>query len=511
MDATVSGSLRAALIVFGVLAGVSAGGLALFTIGERYAVITAAVIAISATIIAFTAPILLGRIILAVLILAFAGTMLTGAYGAIQILAALAGNQDGPVDQPNPDVLAAAELKLDQSSDETTFQVMLNESELNAVLLDALAETDTPFQRITIDILNSIGEAPLIAFTGDFKNGRLTVDGELTARVSGGEVEAQLLNADVGMFTMPGFARNAVEDMIGRVADLNRALAEEGADVQRVVIGDDTITVTGVSTGESPVDANAMLAAFADLGDLIGRPVEITPYEGGIDSDRTDGTPVYLALGDSLAAAVGVEGYAEGYVSQVHRELSMRDGILYGMRNLGVTGETTGTMLRGGQLDDAVALGQGEDVAYVTIGIGANDLLGHLGSEYCMADTEAPECASRIDASLDAYADNIDQILAELTEEYAGATIVFLQTYNPFSLGFENEVAFEAQSNEVLNELNAIAAAAAERYGVLIADGFSPMRGTTTATTRMTDTPPDIHPNELGYDILTEAVMSALG
>jgi hypothetical protein len=87
---------------------------------------------------------------------------------------------------------------------------------------------------------------------------------------------------------------------------------------------------------------------------------------------------------------------------------------------------------------------------------------------------------------------------------------VFLQTYNPFSLGFENEVAFEAQSNEVLSELNTVAAEAAGRYGVLVADGFSPMRGTTTATTRMTDTPPDIHPNELGYDILTEAIMSAI-
>ena len=43
-----------------------------------------------------------------------------------------------------------------------------------------------------------------------------------------------------------------------------------------------------------------MLAAFADLGDLVGRPLEITPYEGGIDSDRTDGTPVYACSGRSI-------------------------------------------------------------------------------------------------------------------------------------------------------------------------------------------------------------------
>ncbi|MDJ0664791.1 MAG: SGNH/GDSL hydrolase family protein, partial [Acidimicrobiia bacterium] len=428
MNATVSGPLRAALIVFGVLAGVSAGALALFTIGENYAVITAAVIAISATIIAFTAPVVLGRIILVLLVATFAGTVLTGAYGAVQILAALAGNQTGPVDAPDPQTLAAAEQKIDESVDITTFQVTLTESELNAVLLDALADTETPFQRITIDILNDVHEEPLIAFTGDFKNGRLTVTGELTARISDGEVEAELLNAEVGMFTMPGFARDAVEDMIGRVADLNRALTEEGADIQHVEIANDSITVIGVTTGESPVDEAAMLAAFADLGDLVGRPVEAKPYDAGVDSDRADGEPIYLALGDSLAAAVGVDGYAEGYVSQVHRELSVRNGILYGMRNFGVTGETTGTMLRGGQLEDAIAFGSGAEVAYVSVNIGANDLLGHLGSQYCAADTEAPECSSRIEASLGSFEDNIDEILGKLTDAFPDAVVVFLQT-----------------------------------------------------------------------------------
>ena len=36
-----------------------------------------------------------------------------------------------------------------------------------------------------------------------------------------------------------------------------------------------------------------------------------------------------------------------------------------------------------------------------------------------------------------------------------------LTAYNPFSFGFENEVYFEARSNEVLGELNRIASAAA--------------------------------------------------
>lgn len=511
MNATVSGSLRAGIIVFGVLAGVAGGALALFTIGETYAVVTAATIAIAATVVAFTAPVVLGRIVLVLLILTFAGTAITGAFGTIQILAALAGSQSGPVDPPDPDTLAAAERKIDQSVEDTTFHVTLTEAELNAVLLDSLAETDTPFQRITIDIINAVGESPLIGFVGDFKNGRLTVAGELTALVNGGQVEVDLLSADVGMFTMPGVAKDAVEDMIGRVADLNRAIAEDGADVQRVVIGDDSIAVMGVTSGDSTINAEVMLAAFGNFGGLAGTTVDVVAYESGVDSDTAEGEPLFLALGDSLAAAVGVDGYAMGYVSQVHRGVSLRDGSVYGLRNFGITGETSGTMLQGGQLDDALAYGEDRDVSYVTVDIGANDLLGHLASTDCSEDAAVPACTARIDASLQAYAANIEQIFASLTDAFPDATIVFLLAYNPFSLGFEEQVAFEQQSNEALMSLNAIAAAAAQTHGVLVADGFAAMRGTTTATTHMTDTPPDIHPNETGYDVLTEAVMSAIG
>ena len=507
---TTTGPLRAGIIVIGVLTAVAAGGLALFTIGETYATITAAVIIITSVIIAFTASALLGRIVLVLLILTLAGTLVTGAYGAIQILAALAGNQSGPVDEPDADVLASAERKIDQSIEDSTFQVELSESELNAVLQDSLTETDTPFQRIAVDILNPVGEPALIGFVGDFKNGQLTVTGELTADTSGGLLELELLSADVGMFTMPGVARDAVEDMIGRVADLNRALADEGADVQSVVIGDDSIVVTGVTSGGATIDEAALLASFGNLTGLASSSITANPYEPGVDSTTAQGTPVYIALGDSLAAAVGVDGYAEGYVSQVHREISLQDGVVYGLQNFGATGETSGTMLMGGQLADAIDYGEDRDVAYVTVGIGANDLLGHLSSSDCSEDVEAPACSARIGVSLDAYGKNIEAIFAELDEAFPDATIVFLLTYNPFSLGFEDQVAFEAQSNVVLTTLNDIATAAAQDHGILVADGFTPMRGTTTATTHMTDTPPDIHPNAVGYDILTDAIVLLL-
>ena len=293
----VSGPLRVAIILFGILAALAAGALAMFTIGETYAFVTAAVILITSLVIAFTASVLLGRTVLVVLILAFAGSLTMGTFGAIQILAALAGDQSGPVEPPDPEVLASAERKIDQSVDDSTFRVELSEGELNAVLQDALADVDTPFSRITLDILNPVTEPALIGFTGDFKNGRLTVEGELTAEIVGGQMQVELLEADVGMFTMPGVARDAVEDMIGRVADLNRALAEEGADVQSVVIGDDAIAVTGVTSDGGTVDAGVLLASFGNLGGLAIPQVDVIPYAPGADSAEANGDIHYVALG----------------------------------------------------------------------------------------------------------------------------------------------------------------------------------------------------------------------
>lgn len=506
----VSGPLRVAIILFGILAALAAGALAMFTIGETYAVVTTAVILVTSLIIAFTASQLLGRVVLLILVAAFAGSITIGAFGTIQILAALTGNQSGPVEPPDPDALESAERKIDQSADDGTFRVELSEAELNAVLQEALAEVDTPFSRITLDILNPAAEPPLIGFAGDFKNGRLTVEGELTAAIVGGQMQVELLEADVGMFTMPGVARDAVEDMIGRVADLNRALAEEGADVQSVAIGDDAIAVTGVASDGGTIDAGVLLSSFGNLGGFRIPQVDILPYAPGVDSTEAGGDVYYVALGDSLAAAVGVEGFADGYVSQVHRELSLKDGIPYGLHNFGRTGETSGTMLLGSQLEEAVAFGEGADVRYVTVDIGANDLLGHLASPDCSEDIDSDACRIRIDASLRAYGDNLPLIFAEIEDAFPDATVVFLLAYNPFSLGFADEVRFEARSNEVLESLNATATSAAERFGFVVADGFAPMRGTVTATTHMTDTPPDIHPNESGYDVLTAAVLDAL-
>jgi len=87
---------------------------------------------------------------------------------------------------------------------------------------------------------------------------------------------------------------------------------------------------------------------------------------------------------------------------------------------------------------------------------------------------------------------------------------VFLRSYNPFSLGFGAAVALETQSDAKLDAFNELAADLAVERGFLVADGFTPMQGTASVTTHMLDTPPDIHPVAIGYDILAAAILDAL-
>ena len=50
----------------------------------------------------------------------------------------------------------------------------------------------------------------------------------------------------------------------------------------------------------------------------------------------------------------------------------------------------------------------------------------------------------------------------------------------------------------------------AAQHDVQVADGQAPMRGTAGATTSMLATPPDIHPNSAGYDLLAQALIALL-
>ncbi len=501
--------MKTALVWIGVPAAAFAAFVVWLTAGAPAAVVTLVAVA-ALVVVGRRGSDRSARSILAVVATGLVALVGFAGWQAVQITSALTGNV-GPVDPPDLAALAEAELKLDSAETSTAFRVELTETELSAVIQDGLASSDRhPIRRVDVDLVAA--DPGRLEFDIAFKRSRLRASGAVTARVVNGAVRIKILDIDLGLIRIPGVGEDALEDLIESIADLNEALTEVRADVQSISFTDTSIVVVGTKGGTDLLTSADLLRSLqqqaASLGGVTPPPERLGP--GVVNTPSAPGSPVYVALGDSLAANVGVAEPRDGYVSRFHNQLQRRDGRSYGLRNFGVSGETSGSMIRAGQLDDAVAFMEDNDIAYVTIDIGANDLLGHLSSQDCSENFDGPACRQRIDTSFELYESNIVTIFDAIEPSAPDATVIFMRVYNPFSLGFGRRVDFEQRSNEAVSQLNDIGAAAAAARGFLVADAFTPMLGTTAATTHMVDSPPDIHPLPIGYDILAGALLDAL-
>lgn len=503
--------MKATLVVLGVFAALFSGVAVLFTLGEVAAVLTLALIVGLLVYGLFASDLVVRGLLAGVVVVLVASATFVG-FGALQLMQAFT-DTDGPVDPPDPVALASADAKVDDIGDSVAFQLELTEAEMTAYVLDGLQdEPDNPLRSVMLDVVDGEeGEQGFVTFETEFKSGGVGASGSVTAEMSRGAVKVKLADLEVGAFDLPGIAQGALEDLIERLADFNETLATTEADVQTITIGNDRILIVGTQLSTELLTSQDLLDGLRASAATAVNAVEPPPERlgpGVVNSISAAGSPVYVAIGDSLAANVGVDQAADGYVSRFHNQLQMRDNALYGLRNFGVSGETTGTLMRGGQLDAAVEFMGANDVAYVTIDIGANNLLGHLGSDDCSRSLDDAECQARVRSAFDGYDDDLAVIFEEITDAAPDATVIFLTAYNPFSLGLGTQ--FEASTDIVLEDFNAIARDVAADFDVIVADGFSPMQFTTAATTHMLDAPPDIHPLPIGYDILGGALVDAL-
>ena len=157
--------------------------------------------------------------------------------------------------------------------------------------------------------------------------------------------------------------------------------------------------------------------------------------------------PLYLALGDSVAAGVGAQPPAtEGYVPELHDLLAAQvpcgDGHALGCRldllNIAVPGATTRTLIDD-QLPRAVSLIAQrrvtatpiDDVRLITLDIGGSDAFGPI-LQACSSDPQAPGCATTISTVLGAVTTNFRAILSGLREAAGPDTTIAVMTYyNP--------------------------------------------------------------------------------
>ncbi len=250
-----------------------------------------------------------------------------------------------------------------------------------------------------------------------------------------------------------------------------------------------------------------LLAAFLSLG-----PSLVSAQAGQ--------TPVYVALGDSLAFGVGASDPPSlGYVgltfdslrkSEPYRERGLE------LVNLSVPGATSADLLLpGGQLEAALREieerqedGSSQDggVEIISIDIGGNDLLAlGAGGSVCLSDPAGEPCRQRFVEMLNGLEANLTQTVQSLREAAPEAGIIIVGLYNPYSgTGSPIEVTADLAIQQLNGVLSAIAADPELRAEE--APVFDLFRG----RGRQWVAADGLHPNDSGHAVIAEVLLAAI-
>jgi lysophospholipase L1-like esterase len=258
----------------------------------------------------------------------------------------------------------------------------------------------------------------------------------------------------------------------------------------------------------------------------------------------TEVAPLQLALGDSWAFGFGATVPNEGgYVPRLHEALQedfncsaagYDKGLSPGacphleLRNLAVGGATTMTMMRD-QYPQALPLLEArngnlnprDDVQLVTLHIGGNDVTNPIIGA-CLLGL-AP-CAATIQSELAAYRVDLDQALSLLRDAAGAKARIVIGTYdNPIATCFLAQVfpgeavplaglvleggtfVLRGQSLVVPQGLDDIMRDVGQDYGVEVAEVF----GDLSAGDWLGGSD-CLHPNDSGYEKVTEAFLETL-
>jgi lysophospholipase L1-like esterase len=131
--------------------------------------------------------------------------------------------------------------------------------------------------------------------------------------------------------------------------------------------------------------------------------------------------PQYLALGDSVPVWNGIESYPYRILARYQRQLHHLS-----LDDIAVSGETTTSMLEGGQYQAALRFlrAHRRHVALITIDIGGNDVVGCVGP----AGIDE-QCATQARATIKR---NLGKMLAGLRAAAPRVPLFGMTYYNPF-------------------------------------------------------------------------------
>ena len=261
----------------------------------------------------------------------------------------------------------------------------------------------------------------------------------------------------------------------------------------------------------------SLVIASAACGGNAATPDSRSPSDAR-PATATSGRLTYIALGDSLSAGFGASNASETAFVPLVRE-SLGDN--HDLMNLGHGGDTSADLIDHGHLKDAIdaiAEGNGDEVALVTLEIGGNDLLrlyvGVVLTGICPDAATAlvkPECTEPLATALAEFDVNLGETLDQLLDADPSLRILLLTLYNPLP-EFLPARSVAALSLEGLADsqfpegLNDIIRNHANQRDIPIVELYEPFEDRAGELI----SGDFIHPNDAGYRVMADAVIATL-
>jgi lysophospholipase L1-like esterase len=254
------------------------------------------------------------------------------------------------------------------------------------------------------------------------------------------------------------------------------------------------------------------LAAFLLLAAGLAVPLQRS------EARQPSRSPLFLALGDSLAFGVGADSpQDDGYIALTVEALRGGRFAQSGLDlvNLSAPGAETADLLEpGGQLERAIEEihtrsedgAPGNEVSLISISVGANDLLALADpGDPCIENAGSEECRNAVTGTLTNVQTNLAELLTALREAAPAAEIYVTNLYNPYS-GTGHK--FEIIASVGVQQLNGVigVATAPQPLRVKLVPIFELFQG----RAKQWIAQDEIHPNNDGYRVIAAALLAAI-
>lgn len=222
----------------------------------------------------------------------------------------------------------------------------------------------------------------------------------------------------------------------------------------------------------------------------------------------------YVAIGDSLTERVGDSTNQGGFVPLLAQDLGATYNLEVNFKNFGLSGNTSQQILNRLKSQPEIKK-QIKNSRFVTLTVGGNDILSVLRKDFTTIDEEALKKAN------DTYIANLKSIIGSVRNEKRDIPIYILGVYNPFYLNFPEITKIQDIIDDWNDSTDTLTKTYQSVYFVpinqLLYKGIDGKEGVVQTSGDQVSVINDalfsedhFHPNTIGYQIMSNAVMEKL-